>query len=173
MTMSYLVTAAARRQPFTLLTSSRSQCIRNKCSASSSKASSTHIKAGRSVSLPVQPALWSPSLATNYGHLLQSTTLNRSVSSSFCVRSFAFSSGAEPSTPPDVKLYQYHICPFCNITKSLLSYSKLDYDHIEVNPLTKAELKPWCVITAVPFRISNSIQIQFLFPCRSYEGTSL
>ena len=44
---------------------------------------------------------------------------------------------------PEIKLYQYHICPFCNITKSLLSYTKLDYETVEVNPLTKAELKPW------------------------------
>ncbi|KAL3776304.1 hypothetical protein ACHAW5_002613 [Stephanodiscus triporus] len=44
---------------------------------------------------------------------------------------------------PDVRLYQYQICPFCNITKSLLSHSKLDYESVEVNPLTKAELKPW------------------------------
>ena len=44
---------------------------------------------------------------------------------------------------PDIKLYQYHICPFCNITKSLLEYTKLDYEKVEVNPLTKAELKPW------------------------------
>ena len=44
---------------------------------------------------------------------------------------------------PEITLYQYHICPFCNITKSLLEYTKLDYEKIEVNPLTKAELKPW------------------------------
>ncbi|KAL7519162.1 hypothetical protein ACHAWX_003956 [Stephanocyclus meneghinianus] len=44
---------------------------------------------------------------------------------------------------PDIKLYQYHICPFCNITKSIFSYSKLKYDAVEVNPLTKAELKSW------------------------------
>jgi len=47
------------------------------------------------------------------------------------------------STQPDIKLYQYHICPFCNITKSLLGYAKLDYESVEVNPLTKSELKPW------------------------------
>ena len=47
------------------------------------------------------------------------------------------------TTQPKIKLYQYHICPFCNITKSLLKYSNLDYERIEVNPLTKAELKPW------------------------------
>lgn len=47
------------------------------------------------------------------------------------------------SSAPSIKLYQYHICPFCNITKSAMSYANLDYKVVEVNPLTKAELKPW------------------------------
>lgn len=48
-----------------------------------------------------------------------------------------------PATAPSIKLYQYHICPFCNITKSAMQYANLDYESVEVNPLTKAELKPW------------------------------
>ena len=61
---------------------------------------------------------------------------------------------------PEVKLYQYHICPFCNITKSLLSHSKLDYESVEVNPLTKAELKPWSgQYTKVPIALIDSNQI--------------
>jgi len=42
---------------------------------------------------------------------------------------------------PSVVLYQYAICPFCNIAKAVLSYTSVDYKAIEVNPLTKAELK--------------------------------
>jgi microsomal prostaglandin-E synthase 2 len=61
---------------------------------------------------------------------------------------------------PEVKLYQYHICPFCNITKSLLSHSKLDYESVEVNPLTKAELKPWSgQYTKVPIALIDGNQI--------------
>lgn len=41
----------------------------------------------------------------------------------------------------DVKLYQYTICPFCNKAKALLAYADIDYSAIEVNPLTKAEIK--------------------------------
>lgn len=52
-------------------------------------------------------------------------------------------SAASTGQAPEIKLYQYHICPFCNITKSVLSYAKLDYEKVEVNPLTKQELKPW------------------------------
>jgi microsomal prostaglandin-E synthase 2 len=44
---------------------------------------------------------------------------------------------------PSVKLYQYAICPFCNQAKAILSYTGIDYHVVEVNPLTKAELKPW------------------------------
>mmetsp|Transcript_23587 Transcript_23587/g.35850 ORF Transcript_23587/g.35850 Transcript_23587/m.35850 type:complete len:284 (-) Transcript_23587:183-1034(-) len=43
--------------------------------------------------------------------------------------------------PPVVTLYQYHICPFCNINKALLSYTETPYNIVEVNPLTKAEIK--------------------------------
>jgi len=61
---------------------------------------------------------------------------------------------------PDIKLYQYHICPFCNITKSLLSFTKLDYQTVEVNPLTKAELKPWSgEYKNVPIAIIDDKQI--------------
>jgi hypothetical protein len=53
-------------------------------------------------------------------------------------RSFASDADA-----PSVMLYQYAICPFCNKAKALLAYAGIDYDAVEVNPLTKAELKPW------------------------------
>mmetsp|Transcript_41354 Transcript_41354/g.47019 ORF Transcript_41354/g.47019 Transcript_41354/m.47019 type:complete len:300 (+) Transcript_41354:2-901(+) len=43
---------------------------------------------------------------------------------------------------PDVTLYQYNICPFCHKTKAILGYAGLQpKEIIEVNPLTKAELK--------------------------------
>jgi microsomal prostaglandin-E synthase 2 len=40
-----------------------------------------------------------------------------------------------------ITLYQYAICPFCNKAKALLSYASQPYDSVEVNPLTKAEIK--------------------------------
>ena len=42
---------------------------------------------------------------------------------------------------PSVVLYQYAICPFCNIAKAVMSYTSVDYKAVEVNPLTKAEIK--------------------------------
>ena len=45
---------------------------------------------------------------------------------------------------PSITLYQYAICPFCHKAKAFLSYANVSqYESIEVNPLTKAELKPW------------------------------
>jgi glutaredoxin len=38
-------------------------------------------------------------------------------------------------------LYQYAICPYCNIAKALLNYTNTPFEAKEVNPLTKAELK--------------------------------
>ena len=42
---------------------------------------------------------------------------------------------------PEITLYQYQICPFCNIVKSCLNYNNQPYKAIEVNPLTRAEIK--------------------------------
>lgn len=71
---------------------------------------------------------------------LQSPSWSLTSSHFPAARSF---SAASTGQAPEIKLYQYHICPFCNITKSVLSYAKLDYEKVEVNPLTKQELKPW------------------------------
>jgi microsomal prostaglandin-E synthase 2 len=50
-------------------------------------------------------------------------------------------SSAQDSTATQINLYQYKICPFSNIAKVVLTYQHVSYQSIEVNPLTKAELK--------------------------------
>lgn len=40
-----------------------------------------------------------------------------------------------------VKLYQYDVCPFCNKVQAFLEYHGVPYEKVEVNPLTKAEIK--------------------------------
>jgi len=45
------------------------------------------------------------------------------------------------STPPEVTIYQYEICPFCNKLKSVMDFYGLPYATVEVNPFTKAEIK--------------------------------
>ena len=60
-------------------------------------------------------------------------------------QSFAISrrnlSSQQATTNPTITLYQYAICPFCNINKTLLSYTDTSYTIQEVNPLTKTEIK--------------------------------
>jgi len=38
-------------------------------------------------------------------------------------------------------LYQYAICPFCNIVRSVLDFTQTPYKAVEVNPLNKKEIK--------------------------------
>ena len=45
------------------------------------------------------------------------------------------------SSNTTITLYQYAICPFCNKAKAVLDYAGISYTTIEVNPLTKFELK--------------------------------
>ncbi|KAG1681334.1 hypothetical protein FOA52_007380 [Chlamydomonas sp. UWO 241] len=51
--------------------------------------------------------------------------------------------------PENITLYQYEVCPFCCKVKAVLDYHKLPYTVVEVNPLTKAELK-WSTYRKVP-----------------------
>lgn len=44
-------------------------------------------------------------------------------------------------TKPNITLYQYKICPYCNRVKALLEYLDIEYTSIEVSPLTKSQLK--------------------------------
>lgn len=72
---------------------------------------------------------------------LQRNILNRNQTFFLSTKAPATSNLSDPESR--LTLYQYQICPFCNKTKALLNYASIDYDEVEVNPLTKAELKPW------------------------------
>jgi microsomal prostaglandin-E synthase 2 len=68
-------------------------------------------------------------------------------------------STAIPETP--VILYQYRICPFSNIAKTVLTYQQIPFQSIEVNPLTKAELKFSSDYRKVPIVTSPQSQEQW------------
>ena len=51
-----------------------------------------------------------------------------------------WASTATASSSPLV-LYQYAICPFCHQSKAFLDYYRIPYETVEVNPLTKAEIR--------------------------------
>ena len=42
---------------------------------------------------------------------------------------------------PEITVYQYKICPFCNRVKAYLDFLNIPYTAVEVNPLTKGEIK--------------------------------
>ncbi|GIL61952.1 hypothetical protein Vafri_16311 [Volvox africanus] len=51
--------------------------------------------------------------------------------------------------PSKIILYQYEVCPYCCKVRAFLDFYKLPYTVIEVNPLTKGELK-WSTYKKVP-----------------------
>lgn len=119
-----MVGRAAGRQ--SLLVASRSFSARTVAQHSSSP---TVLAPGASSPSPL------PSLLANAALRLRGRPCPTSVSARYLT--------AASTAPPKITLFQYHICPFCNIGKALLAYSNTAYDVVEVNPLTKAELKPW------------------------------
>jgi len=67
------------------------------------------------------------------------STRHRLASQSKCrqpERSFAAA-----ATVPTVRIYQYEICPFCCKVKAFMDWQKIGYETVEVNPLSKAEIK--------------------------------
>ncbi|KAK4351855.1 hypothetical protein RND71_027373 [Anisodus tanguticus] len=81
--------------------------------------------------------------------------------------------------PKELVLYQYEACPFCNKVKAFLDYYDLPYKIIEVNPISKKELK-WSDYKKVPVvmvdgeqMVNSSDIIDKLFEeVRSADSTS-
>ncbi|GAB2292203.1 hypothetical protein Dimus_026453 [Dionaea muscipula] len=60
--------------------------------------------------------------------------------------------------PNDVVLYQYEACPFCNKVKAFLDYYNIPYKVVEVNPISKKEIK-WSDYKKVPILIVDGEQL--------------
>ncbi|KAM7479638.1 hypothetical protein LguiA_027851 [Lonicera macranthoides] len=60
--------------------------------------------------------------------------------------------------PKDVVLYQYEACPFCNKVKAFLDYYGLPYKVVEVNPISKKEIK-WSDYKKVPILVVDGEQL--------------
>lgn len=65
-----------------------------------------------------------------------------------------------PTKPPfHIVLYQYEPCPYCNKVRAFLDFQRLPYTVVEVNPLSKAELKFSPHYKKVPVCTVDSVQI--------------
>ncbi|KAL8514769.1 hypothetical protein ACS0TY_013739 [Phlomoides rotata] len=60
--------------------------------------------------------------------------------------------------PQDVVIYQFEACPFCNKVKAFLDYYDIPYKVVEVNPLSKKELK-WSEYKKVPIVVVDGEQL--------------
>ncbi|KAM4106548.1 hypothetical protein ACB094_04G072300 [Castanea mollissima] len=60
--------------------------------------------------------------------------------------------------PKDVVLYQYEACPFCNKVKAFLDYYDIPYKVVEVNPISKKEIK-WSDYQKVPILMVDGEQL--------------
>lgn len=84
----------------------------------------------------------SSSSSMNPGKILAVSFLLTSVS---CFHSMTADCESKAKNSPNNNefptVYQYKICPFCNRVKAYLDFLNIPYKTIEVNPLTKSELK--------------------------------
>jgi len=81
----------------------------------------------------------------------------------FCTAAAATTaaSSSAPISEYKIQLYQYKICPFCNRVKSYLDYLQIEYDTIEVNPLSKGEISKLEVkAKKVPIAVINGAVIE-------------
>lgn len=60
--------------------------------------------------------------------------------------------------PKEVVLYQYEACPFCNKVRAFLDYYDIKYKVVEVNPLSKKEIK-WSDYKKVPILVVDGEQL--------------
>ncbi|CAA0815736.1 Glutathione S-transferase family protein [Striga hermonthica] len=60
--------------------------------------------------------------------------------------------------PDEVVLYQYEACPFCNKVKAFLDYYDIAYKVVEVNPISKNEIK-WSDYKIVPILMVDGEQL--------------
>ncbi|BAF14216.1 uncharacterized protein [Oryza sativa Japonica Group] len=60
--------------------------------------------------------------------------------------------------PQNVVLYQYQACPFCNKVRAFLDYHDIPYKVVEVNPLSKKEIK-WSEYKKVPILMVDGEQL--------------
>lgn len=92
-----------------------------------------------------------------YARGIQKASLSSTCSDASSINNI--SQNSDTTSTPNISLFQYAICPFCNINKALLAYTKTPYTVIEVNPLTKDEIKFSKEYRKVPIAMIDGSQV--------------
>lgn len=67
---------------------------------------------------------------------------------------------SDTSATPEIVLYQYEVCPFCNKVRAYLDYHDVPYRVVEVDPLRKTELSDFDKsYRKVPIAVVNGEQV--------------
>jgi microsomal prostaglandin-E synthase 2 len=72
----------------------------------------------------------------------------------------AASAASVPFSEWKLQLYQYETCPFCNKVRAFLDFYRVPYEVVEVDPLSKSQLKSWTAYRKVPDVRLNGKEIQ-------------
>ncbi|XP_011407993.2 PREDICTED: prostaglandin E synthase 2-like isoform X1 [Amphimedon queenslandica] len=70
----------------------------------------------------------------------------------------AYCSSTVTNKTPSLVLYQYQTCPFCCKTRAFLNYYGLQYQIVEVNPLSRKEIK-FSKYKKVPLLTAGDVQV--------------
>lgn len=97
-------------------------------------------------------------MALKSGFALAGTVLFSVAASSLTQEVYAKEPLPPDVRPDDVVLYQYEACPFCNKVKAFLDYYDIPYKIVEVNPLSKKEIK-WSDYKKVPILMVDGEQM--------------
>lgn len=131
------------------------------------------VVAGASQHRPLQPALRNPQASTSSPWLSEVLSGRRwplipsvchGVAGARLVSAAATSAAREEGSrgakflPDDVVLYQYEACPFCNKVKAFMDYYKIPHKVVEVNPISKKEIK-WSDYKKVPILMVDGKQM--------------
>ncbi|CAH9120557.1 unnamed protein product [Cuscuta epithymum] len=91
-------------------------------------------------------------------HVLCGTVLFSAAAASLAEEAHAKEPVPPKFRPDDVVLYQYAACPFCNKVKAFLDYYDISYKIVEVNPISKKEIK-WSDYKKVPILMVDGKQM--------------
>lgn len=79
-----------------------------------------------------------------------------------------YASTQDKQSSLSIKIYQYQNCPFCCKVRAFLNYYNIPYEIVEVNPLTRSEVK-FSRYRKVPIVVANDVQVLSMNNLSSYN----